>query len=379
MPKREVPETRRLTRLQIVRHGHLVPYGDVGTEVETMRHRKRVLVVRSDNDGDVLLAGPAIRAVAAHAHVTLLCGPRGKQAAEILPGIDDIIVKELPWIDPQPQQVTWHWLADAVATLRTYRFDQAVILTSFHQSALPLAMVLRAAGVPHITATSEDYPGSLLDVRVPVIAREHEVTRALRIARAAGFPLPHDDEGLLEIRPELVAGIDKSDTIVIHPGASIVTRMIPAHIARATVDALAHSGVDVLVTGSAQERALTTYVAGDQATDLGGQTPDLASLARVLAGAKALIVGNTGAAHLAAAVGTPVVSIFAPIVPWHSWHPWGVAVTRFGDQNAACKLTRARHCPIPEHPCVSDINAHEVAEAALQHLAEEAPWQPSMS
>ena len=51
--------------------------------------RPRVLVVRLDSDGDVLLAGPAIRAVAAGAaHVALLCSPRGRQAAALLPGVD---------------------------------------------------------------------------------------------------------------------------------------------------------------------------------------------------------------------------------------------------------------------------------------------------
>lgn len=344
-----------------------------------VRNKRRVLVVRSDNDGDVLLAGPAIRAVSASALVTLLCGPRGYQAAQVLPGIDRVIVKELPWIDPEPQQVTWHWLSNCVSELKEHQFDQALILTSFHQSALPLAMVLRAAGIPHITAISGDYPGSLLDVRVPIGLQEHEVTRALRTAKAAGFALPHNDLGGLELSPEVTAGVIRTGSIVIHPGASVPTRMIPAHVARAVVDLLSAQGVEVFVTGSSAERALTSYVAGSQAIDLGGHTPDLASLARVLAGSSAVIVGNTGAAHLAAAVGTPVVSIFAPVVPWYAWHPFGVPVTRFGDQSAACQGSRARTCPVPEHPCVSDVNPCDVADAALQHVNTETPWTASMS
>ena len=56
-----------------------------------------VLVARLDNEGDVLLAGPAIRAVAAGAgRVTLLCGPRGVQAARMLPGVDDVLVRRAP-------------------------------------------------------------------------------------------------------------------------------------------------------------------------------------------------------------------------------------------------------------------------------------------
>ena len=64
---------------------------------------KHVLVSRLDSAGDVLLAGPAIRSVAAGAdRVTLLCGPRGRAAAELLPGVDDLLEFEAPWIDPEP-------------------------------------------------------------------------------------------------------------------------------------------------------------------------------------------------------------------------------------------------------------------------------------
>ncbi|MEV6846970.1 HAD-IIIA family hydrolase, partial [Actinoplanes sp. NPDC051411] len=60
-----------------------------------------VLVVRSDSAGDVLVTGPAIRAVAHGAErVVMLCGPRGRAAAELLPGVDELIEWRLPWIDP---------------------------------------------------------------------------------------------------------------------------------------------------------------------------------------------------------------------------------------------------------------------------------------
>ena len=65
--------------------------------------RPHVLAVRLDNEGDVLLTGPAIRAIAARARfVTLLCGPRGRAAAELLPGVDSILEVRAPWIDPEP-------------------------------------------------------------------------------------------------------------------------------------------------------------------------------------------------------------------------------------------------------------------------------------
>jgi ADP-heptose:LPS heptosyltransferase len=75
------------------------------------------------------------------------------------------------------------------------------------------------------------------------------------------------------------------------------------------------------------------------------------------------VAPNTGAAHLAAAVGTPVVSLFAPVVPWERWRPYGVPTVRFGDPAAPCARSRARICPVPGHPCLDLIDPGQVARA----------------
>src|SRR3954447_14954674 len=99
---------------------------------------ENVLIARLDSAGDVLLAGPAVRAIAhGSRNVTLLCGPRGRAAAELLPGVDGLIVHRAAWIDPEPDPVAPRQLLELAAQLRRRRFDEAVILTSFHQSALP--------------------------------------------------------------------------------------------------------------------------------------------------------------------------------------------------------------------------------------------------
>jgi ADP-heptose:LPS heptosyltransferase len=118
----------------------------------------------------------------------------------------------------------------------------------------------------------------------------------------------------------------------------------------------------MVVTGGQGEKALTAHVAGDAATDLGGHTT-LAELATVLERASAVVVGNTGPAHLAAAVGTPVVSLFAPVVPAVRWAPYGVRHVLLGDQDAACRDTRARRCPVPGHPCLSSVTPADVVAA----------------
>jgi ADP-heptose:LPS heptosyltransferase len=86
-------------------------------------------------------------------------------------------------------------------------------------------------------------------------------------------------------------------------------------------------------------------------------------LAAVLDGACVVVAGNTGPAHLAAAVGTPVVSLFAPVVPAARWAPYGVPTVLLGDQHAPCRDSRARHCPVPGHPCLSGVDPTDVVAA----------------
>lgn len=375
-----------------------------------------VLAARCDSLGDVLLAGPALRALRAGAdRLTLLCGPRGRAAAELLPAVDALHIWHTPWIDAEPEPVDRAHAEALVAWAAAQRFDQAVIFTSFHQSPLPLALLLRIAGVPRIVAISVDYPGSLLDVRHRVSDDVHEVERALSLAGAAGFALPAGDDGALRIElagdtpdaipPGARAGsaraaatsrgrVEGERYVVVHPGAAVPARAWAPERHRETVARLAERGRRVLVTGGPHERALTAYVAagghgaagegaaglgggavsagergtGDHARvlDLGGRLT-LRALAAALARADAVVVGNTGPAHLAAAVGTPVVSLFAPTVPAVRWRPWGVPHELLSVA-VACAGCRARACPVPGHPCLDDVPPEAVL-AALDRLA----------
>lgn len=326
----------------------------------------RTLVVRLDNMGDVLLCGPAIRAIGAGSrHVTLLAGPNGADAGRLLPGVDEVIVWRAPWIDLNPPAVDPEDVAGLIRRLTG--FNRAIIMTSFHQSPLPTALLLRLAGVEHIAAISEDYPGALLDVRHRVSDDIPEPERALSLARAAGFTPPRGDHGRLEVRRPLPARFDIGEPyVVVHPGVSVPARAWPEGHYALTVKELAARGMRPVVTGGPDETALTRRVAGDAGIDLGGRT-SLAELAGVLDRARAVVVANTGPAHLAAAVGTPIVSLFAPVVPAVRWRPYGVRHVLLGDQYAPCRGTRARQCPVTGHPCLTSVTPAEVI-AAVEEL-----------
>jgi len=340
----------------------------------------RTLVARLDSDGDVLLAGPAVRAVAAGStSVTLLVSPAGEQAARLLPGVDEVLVYDCPFTGFVPPPVDADDTLALVERLRGH--DCAVVLTSYHQSPLPLALLLRLAGVPRIVASSEDYPGSLLDVRHPP-GGPHEVQRGLSLAAAAGFALPVGDDDRLALRSPLPASPVGGAYVVLHPSASVPARAPSPDHAAALVRALVDAGNRVVVTGTKGDVELATRVAGmppwspaqaahtgphptDDVVNLAGSTT-FAELAALLAAARCVVTGNTGPAHLAAAVGTPVVSLFAPVVSAEAWRPWGVPHVLLGDQHADCAGSRARTCPVEGHPCLSAIDAADVVRAVEQ-------------
>lgn len=340
--------------------------------------KPRTLAVRLDSDGDVLLMGPALRALrSGSSRLELLVSPSGEPAARLLPGVDEVLVLDATWTGLDPSPVDPAGLGALVEQLRSRAHDVCVVFTSFHQSPLPMALLARWAGIPRVAATCDDHPGSLLDVRHRRLSDGdddggpgggHEVLAALRLAEAAGFPAPLRDDQQLRLRPlpaRVPVDLPSSDYVVVHPGASVPSRRIGFALAHAFATSLLADGWDVVVTGGPGEEELCREATPAGATSIAGRT-SLPELASVLQRASAVVVGNTGPAHLAAAVGTPVVSIFAPVVPVERWGPWRVPHLVLGDQRASCRGTRARECPVLGHPCVSTIAPLQVSDAVKQ-------------
>lgn len=339
---------------------------------------RRVLLVRLDSMGDVLMAGPAVRAVAARedTEVWMMAGPRGRSAARLLPGIDQLRVVGIPWITAVDRPVDAELVADVNAVVEECRPDEAIILTSFHQSPLPIALLLRLAGVPRILGASVEASAGLLDERwIPGETFPEDIPepeRNLAIVRLAGYALPDEDDGRLHVRlpPARPTTLDAlpDEYVVVHPGAQYPAREYPAHHFAEVVRLLAEAGHAVAVTGGEHERELTARVAGSDGIDLGGLL-DLGGTALALAGASVVVVGNTGPAHLAAAVGRPIVSLFSAVVPPERWAPYGVPVELLGQRDAPCAGTRATLCPVPGHPCLTSVAPTEVVAAVDRLIA----------
>lgn len=325
-----------------------------------MTARDRILVARLDSVGDVLLAGPAVAALAARGSVDVLASHIGAPAARLLPGVADVVVFDAPWVLHDAPPVDASVIDELVATVARRRYAAAAILTSSHQNSLPLALLLRLAGVPEIAAISLDYPGRLLDHRIRGDPDLHEVERALLVAAALGAPAPAEPR----LAVTAAAGVEPvAGRLLVHPGSAAPARTLAPAVWRDVVLLAGSRGFDVVVTGGERERDLAGFVAGHDA--VAAVTTTLAELASLAASAAVVACGNTGPMHLAAAVGRPVVVPWAPTVPTARWAPWGVPHVLLGDSGIVCRDCRAVVCPLPGQPCLAGVRPGAVVDAAL--------------
>ncbi|WP_394429481.1 glycosyltransferase family 9 protein [Streptomyces sp. SGAir0957] len=297
----------------------------------------KALVVCLDGMTGVLLSGPAVRAVAAGAdHVTLLCGPRGEAAAALLPGVDDVLVWDAPWEGARPPTVDEADVDGLLRRLRDAAYDVALVLPVSARGPLPIALLLRMARVHRIGAEGADHPATLVDVGHPRLPGRHDAEAGLDLAAALGFAPRAGDDG----RPRVLPAPDTSGLtgngpyVVLHPGAGAPERRWDAGRAAETVALLADAGHRVVVTGGPEESGLCHAAGGGTAVDLGGRT-DLRTLAGVVRAADVVVAGDTGPAHLAAATGTPVVSVCSPDLPAERRGPYGVPSVVLGDPGEA--------------------------------------------
>jgi len=354
----------------------VVPFGGVDPGA-----LERVLLVRLDNIGDVLLTTPAFRAVRRGlpgAHLALLAGPAGCEVGGLNPDLDEVIPYHAPNEDvyfrlPQDPEREFR----ALERLRKGRFDAAIFFTSYKQSALPVAYLCYLAGIPIRAAGSFEGPGSLLTHRhryAETVPPKHETLRGLELTDFLGFP-PTEPEMVLSPRPEdedeAAALLDRHGIerfVLVHPGASAESRLYPAQMYREVVEGLAEgSGLPVLVTGGPGEEELAKEVAGYTGVPVGGET-GFGAFAALVGRAETVVTNNTGTTHVASALKAPVVTVFAGTNPKEQWGPWRTP-NRLLTHPVPCYPCYKRVCPIGK-PCLTGIAPGRIVEAALDLLGE---------
>jgi ADP-heptose:LPS heptosyltransferase len=203
---------------------------------------RRLLVMRADNIGDVIMAGPALRALKENLpdlHLTLLASPAGSQAAGLLPWIDDLLTWRVLWQDlgrlPFDPEREW----SLVERLRDGRFDAALILTSFSQTPYPAAFLCQLAGIPLRAGESKEVGNGELTLFLPSAPDAlQQAERNLRLVEVLGFAVGDRDLALripveaTEGAARLLAGAGRPlpafDPLDELPGAHLFSRPLCA-------------------------------------------------------------------------------------------------------------------------------------------------------
>ncbi|MBP0590287.1 glycosyltransferase family 9 protein [Paraburkholderia sp. LEh10] len=343
---------------------------------------KRILCVRTDNLGDVLMTTPALHALRnPDRHLTLLTSSAGAAVAPFLADIDDVIRYDAPWVRARPPRSHAADLAIR-ALIEERQFDAAVIFTVYSQNPMSAATLCYLAGIHRRLARCRENPYALLNDWVretePEHGTQHEVQRQLTLVGAIGASTS-DTRMRMQLRDidraTLAATLARRSIdpalpyVVMHPGASAESRRYPAERFGEAAARLVHAtGMNVLVTGGASEAPLARALiemAGPSVRpfiyDLSNAF-ELGAFAALIERATVLISNNSGPVHIASALGAPVVDLYALTNPQHG--PWQTP-HRVLFNDVECRWCYRSVCPQEHHACLRGIPAAEVANAAL--------------
>jgi heptosyltransferase II len=341
----------------------------------------KILIRATNWVGDAILALPALRAVRSKfsdAEIAIVARP---YVADIYAGQG--ICDELIPYDPKGQHRGWKGRELLAKELRLRHFDVALLL----QNAFDAAWLAWRAQVPQRIGYARDGRSFLLTKAIPVpkpgAIPLHEKFYYLELLRRIGWidALPDDAHITLHV-PEPAreraaqtlreAGVrPNAFRVAVGAGASYGSAKCwpPDRFAKALNAFLAHADADVLLFGTPGEASVSAAIAGAMqrpAIDLTGKT-NIADLPAMLSQCHLFLGNDSGAMHVAAAVGLPVVAIFGPT------DPEGTApVTPHAtivQQKPYCSPCFLRRCPT-DHRCMTGVTSGMVELALRARLAE---------
>ncbi len=316
-----------------------------------MRRRspvKRVLVIKPDALGDLLLATPALRRLRAglpEARITGVVGPWSRVIWAGNPDLDDLLDMPFPGFSrtsgPRPHLLRPYWVLLRYAVLlRHHQYDAALLLRDDHWWGAALAAL---AGIPRRVGHAHPLCAPFLTDALPYDPADHVSGQSLAVVERF---LDHKQIHSFAVEPLMIksplrfapspAAQDWAEAwvktnlslgerfVIIHPGASGPTKAWPPARWAALGDALAERGLRVVFTGGPTEAALAASVAaqmGHPALSVAGAT-GVGELAALLGRAALAAGGDTGPLHIAVSQGTPTIHLFGPSDP-DRFGPWG--------------------------------------------------------
>lgn len=346
---------------------------------------ERILLIRPDHLGDVLLTTPAIRALRQARPAAQLHALVGPWSAEVLAAYDDVdlvLTLAFPGFSRHPK-VSWrspYQLAwDSARRLRRIGYSSAVIFRPDHWWG---ALVAFLAGIP--VRVGYDLPDTapFLTHTVPLSA-DHVVVQNLRLierwtgpaaphAAPCQFPLNQADRSFVDgYLQEWGIGPGRA-LICVHPGSGTWAKHWDENGWAVVADTLTEQlNAAVVFTGSEHELSLVRRIATAMRQPnciIAGETR-VGQLAALFARARVVLGPDSGPLHLAAAVGTPTVTLFGPADP-REFGPWGprdrhiVLASDIGCR--PCRVLDWADDKPENHPCMRDIGIHQVLAAARQ-------------
>lgn len=343
---------------------------------------RHVLCVRLDNMGDVLMCSPAMRALrqCGASQISLLTSHAGANVARHIPEVDTTLAYDPAWV----KNASTGNAADLeiLGRLRALRPDAAVIFTTFSQSALPAALMCHLAGIWQVLAHCRENPYRLMSDCVrdtePQSGIRHEVQRQLDLVAQVGartddtrlsFRVGQEDRVSFKHKLRQYGVSETEGWICAHAGATAPSRRYPAALMAHALAGLQGSGRRILLLGGHEDPALAPALASHRARlpgllDLSGQL-SLGELGAAIDGAGVLICNNSGPAHIAAALGVPVVDLYALTNPQHT--PWQTP-TRVLYRDVPCKYCYRSVCVHEHHACLAGVAPSQVSDAALGFL-----------
>jgi lipopolysaccharide heptosyltransferase II len=347
---------------------------------------KKIMCVRLDNIGDLLMTTPAIRALKEtdpSREIIVLTSEAGADVAPLVPEINGSLVYNAPWVKASCAKASEKEDLAIIPLIKEHNFDGAIIFNVFSQNPLPAAMMSYLAGIPLRLAYCHENPYQLLTDWIkdpePQTYVRHEVQRQLDLVAAIGsttlnprlslsVPVPAEIQMVAQLKEKGISFYEP--LIIIHPGATAPSRRYPAEKFQKVASHLVKKlGCQVIFTGGADERELIESLQAklDFYTQSFVGCLTFAEFSALISLGDVLITNNTGPAHVASAVGTPVVDLYALTNPQHT--PWHVP-SRVLFHDVPCKYCYKSICPQGHHHCLELVGWEDVAKAAEELLEE---------
>lgn len=346
-----------------------------------LRAPKRILVLRLERIGDLLMTLPALadlRAFAPHAEIDLVVGSWNADLAHAIDPVNRVLCLDASWLARDVEGRSTLSLIGAARRWRDVPYDLAINFEPDIRGNLMLA----ASGAAWTAGYRSGGGGPLLDVALDFDTNAHTSDNARRLVAAIfDASVPAEQPPTFVVPSQAQANASRllvaagQPLIGVHASGGREIKQWPierfGEVARKLIE---HTGATIVLTGSAGDRAmvqiLKTGLPGDHVLDVAGQL-DLLTLAGIVERMDLLVTGDTGPMHLAVAVGTPVVAVFGPSDPAR-YAPRGPldCVVRVDLPCSPCNRIRLPPARCVGHTpdCLATIPVHDVFNAAVSVL-----------